>query len=135
MALVGFLCISLVRDRKAWIATAAFLLSLGHYWPGAVQSAGCYQGYRRGPERRSLWDAVVLPLRTTPCCILRRHERHFPTFSFDKQNDVESSIPAGTSPGAPARLLPSVTAHVNQHAFRATRLLLAQLARGPPRRA
>ena len=132
MVLVGFLCISLVRDRKTWFAVATFLLSFGHYWLTAVpQSIACHRN-RKHLERRSPRYETVLPLRFAPLCLLRHHVSCFPALSAHDKKDSDDSSAIVSRYGALGRLLPSLVLHADQFPSLSSQLGLAQMARGPP---
>lgn len=133
MVSVGFLCISLVHDRKAWLALIAFSLSSGHYWLSTVPPRAWHHRNRRPVERLSLWDAIALRKSDMPLCILSHHKSCFSTFGANSKKGPEDSPAIITPQRNSLRLLPNLTLRPDRIASRISQLMLAQLARGPPR--
>ena len=133
MVLVGFLCISVVHDRKSWVAMAAFLLSLGHGWSSMVQPG-------TWPHRRGRLGQDVLPrdpaavptgrlsaiggghiaLGFSPLQGIRKPRRDAPTAAINPRDVLRCLGPRW------AFHVPQLTSHF-------VYLTRAQLARGPPR--
>jgi len=132
MVLVGFFCVSLVRDRKTWFAVATFLLSFGHYWLTAVPQCIACHCHRKHLERRSPRNEVVLPLRLVPLCLLSPHVSCFPALSGHDEKDSDGSSAIVSRYGASGRLLPGSRLHIDQMTSLGSQLLLPQMPRGPP---
>lgn len=132
MVLVGFLCISLVHDRKTWVAVATFLLSFGHYWLTVVpQSIACHR-HRRHLERLSPREEAALLLKPAPLCLLSHHASCLPAFGADNKKYSNGSSAIVSRHHAVGRLLPSLPLHADQLTSLSWQLTLAQMARAPP---
>jgi hypothetical protein len=130
MVLVGFLCISLVRDARIWLAMAAFVLSLGNCWPTAkAMLPSCQRGKRHFEEVAS---SRVLPgLREhVPLCVCLR-----PVLRENPGRENRSERPeAGILIPPPVRrpLALCLTSGANPAGFISSSFVFAQLPRGPP---
>jgi len=135
LVLVGFLSISIVRDRKSWVAAVAFLLSLGHCWLSMVQpNLWRHRQRRLAPDVSSCGLAPVpVPGLAVICC-----GRNKPGFA--QLRGVQK--PRRFAPAAAMNPSDSSRCHrwrgtlvASQRVPRFAYLtFFPQLARGPPRR-
>jgi hypothetical protein len=129
MALVGFLCVSLVRDGKIWLAVAASLLPVDHYRPNAVTLLSSPQqgkrlfGHPAGPE-----------ISSVPC---ERVPLNIRTYSVPQSRGGATAwdvLPAIASPRSTwNELLSCLASDLSPTWSVSSPFFLAQLARGPPR--
>ncbi len=131
MAVVGFLCVSLVHDRKLWLAVVASILSFSHARPHTVSSISSHQ--RGGKHLRHL----------VPCDVSLDDERHVPLCLWHQ--DTPTVMNAGgcenldVPPGivnsqsfVSDDFLPCMASITDGPGYSSSPLIWAQLARGPP---
>jgi len=131
MVLFGFLCVSLVRDARIWLAVAASVVSLGDCRSTARAASPCYQ---RGERRFAdpAWSHVLpmvrerIPLGVCLCPL--------PPANLRSQNHADPPD-AGIMVLPPARdpLLPCLTSDANPSWLNSSPLAFVLLPRGPPR--
>lgn len=131
MVALGFLCVSLVHDRRIWLAAAACLLPLGHHRPTVIPGPSSQPRVRRQLGHLALRGVPTLFMERVPLCV-----RVHPVLTVN----VSHEEVAGTSyavvhpPSALNRLLPCRIANADPVGFVSSQLPFAQLARGPPSR-
>jgi len=133
MVLVGFLCISVVHDRKSWVAMAAFLLSLGHGWLSMVQP-GTWQ-HRRRRLARDVLSCVPAAVPTGRLSVIGGGHNLLGFLQLHGIGKPRRDVPAAAvNPRDVLRCFgPRGAFHVPQLTHHFVYLTLAQLARGPPR--
>jgi hypothetical protein len=60
MALTGFLCVSLVKDRKLWLAALAGLLRVGHAGFGALPQLAAHLVSKKQFEQQAAFNVTCL---------------------------------------------------------------------------
>ncbi len=131
MVLLGFLCISLVRDARVWLAMATFILSLVNCWPTAkAMQPSCQRGRRHFEE--AAWSRVLPVLRErVPLCVCLSPVRKGNPARDDRSFGPEANILAAQPPRHPLTFC--LTSGASPAWFIPSPLVLAQLPRGPPR--
>jgi len=129
MAVVGFLCISLVRDRRVWLTVAASVFSFGQHWLDAVP-AWCHAPRSRRQLQQSAVAAALplLRLRTAFCiCTQSRAARN-----LNQKRETDREPVTIVWPQVSDRLRRSFASTVEVATSPLSQLEFAQLARGPP---
>ena len=129
MAVVGFLCISLVRDRRVWLTVAASVFSLGQHWLDAVP-AWCHAPRSRRQLQQSA-VGVALPLlrlRTALCIGTKSPAAR----DFSEKRDTDRESVVIVEPQVSDRLTRSFASAVEMAILPWSQPDFPQLARGPP---
>jgi hypothetical protein len=129
MAALGFLCVSLVHDRRIWLTVAARLLPIGHNRPNLIPGLPSYLRGRRHHGHVTLSGLAGLFRERVPLCVCVHPVR---------RGNVSDKEPAGACAAivypqsASDRLVPCAMANADPVWFVSPQLTFTQLARGPP---
>lgn len=130
MALVGFLCVSLVHDRKLWLTAVASIVSFSHDRPPTASSISPDQRDKRRLHGLVSCDASLYGARQVPPCLWRRY---MPLTHADGWKNP--GVPSGVlNPQSFNRsdFLPTVALVMDGSGCPSSQVAFAQLARGPP---
>ncbi len=129
MALVGFLCVSLVRDGKVWLAVAASLLPLGHYRPNAVALLSSPPQGEKSFGYSLSRGIFSIPCERVSLCVPVYAASHG---SSDRTGwDVMPAVAGSRSPWNELSLC--LASDLSPTWSVSSPFVLAQVARGPPR--
>ena len=130
MALVGFLCVSLVRDRRLWLTVVASILPFSHDRLHTVSSISPDQRGKRHLHSVASCDVSLYGAQQVPPCLWRRYMPL--THAGGWKNP---GVPSGVlNPQSFNSLdfLPTVAFVTDGSGCPSSQLAFAQLARGPP---
>ncbi len=130
MALVGFVCISLVNDRRIWLAAVASVLSCGQCWVNAVPQLCRQHGHRERYQQPPCVSAV-LPLsesQISTCIGLYQQAMR----GINDRRGMNAAQALVLPPRVFDLLEPRPAAIANPRVFLSSLPKFAQLGRGPP---
>jgi hypothetical protein len=134
MVLTGFLCVSLVKDRRLWLAALAGLLWAGQAGFHAIPQLAAHMSSQKHIQQKTPDNTACL-YRVEDCC---RSRSDIEGTQYIGLLHHLAAIPAGTMslllpaslPSYPAVICPAARAEQYIHFSPAS--TFAQLARGPP---
>jgi hypothetical protein len=129
MVALGFLCVSLVHDRRIWLAMAACLLPLGHSRPNVIPSLSSHHRGGRHFEHRTPPCIPPLYKERVPLCVCVPPVRKANASDREVPDAPYAIVP---SRSASNRLLPCRIANADPVWSVFCQVIFAQLARGPP---
>ncbi len=132
MVVLGFLCVSLVHDRKLWLAVVASILSFSHGRPHTALSISSRQHGGRHLQRLVPCDVSLDGERQVP---LGPWRHDTPTIMMNAGGRDNSDLPPGivhAQSFVSDDFLPCVASITDGPGYSLSPLIVAQLARGPP---
>ena len=131
MVLVGFLCVSLVHDRRLWLTAVASILSFSHDQLYPVSSISPDQRDKRHLHRLASCGISLCGEEQVPLYLWRRYMPW--TNTGGRRNlDVPSDVIIDPQSFNGNDFHPSVALITDGSGCPSSELLFAQLARGPP---
>ena len=131
MVVLGFLCVSLVHDRRIWLTPVACLLPISHDRPNAIPGLPFHQRIRRRPGHVAPWGIAGLFKEQVPLSI-RVHP--VPGGHVKDREDPGVSAAIVYPQSMPDKPLFYWIANAGPVWLASPQLIFAQLARGPPLR-